>query len=978
VTTLGGARTREPPSAPPLARPHHTAVPGRLRLRAPSLRGDDAALRTLARRLAARRGVLTVRENAWSGSLLIEHDETIAPEAIISAIEEIAGAGLEPLTAARADQAPEDWHAIPAEAVTRAFASMAGLSHAEAEMRLARIGGNALPEPEPRSAVATLTQQVRSVPIALLAGSAFVSLATGGLIDAALTFGVIALNVAIGFSTESWTDRLVRRLARAHDADVAVIRDGAETAVPSSRLAPGDWLVLKQGVGVPADARLVVSDSLTIDESILTGESLPVMKDAAAPIARDAPLSARRSMVYRGGVVTGGAGMAVVTATGEATEMGRVRALLSKAHAPEPPLERALGRMGVNLTVACLAASGMVMAILRMRGVPWSGAARAGVALAVSAIPEGLPAIAATTKALAARAMAREKALVRNINVVETAAHIDVLCLDKTGTLTQNRMRAAVVRTLDAAHDLGGDAAAATLPLSAMPLLRAAALCNDAEHSEDGGSSGSGTELALLDMARAAGLKPPILRTRYPRVAILPRSETRPYMATEHVARGAPLIALKGAPVRVLSMCTSVRRNGRAIALTDALRAQIIAHNDMLAHEGLRVLAFAQAKGRHIDGEPRDLEWLGLVGLRDPVRPGAAEAIRAFQRAGIRTIILTGDQAPTAQKLAEDLELANDGSLDIVDATQMRNLSPRSIAELARRAEVFARVSPTDKLAIVQALQANGHVVAMTGDGVNDGPALRAADVGIAMGASGNDVARDAADIVIADDDIASLARALARGRGAEENLRRALRFLLATNASEVALLLAEALHGADALETPAELFWLNLVTDVFPAIGIAMAPPAADILDRRPRAHTSDIFTRAEARQVVADALGIAAPAILSHFLATGAHGPGPRTRGVTFLTLASRQLAHALALRPKANAQGLHDPLTRRPIELGVLASYALLASPFFIGPLRRMLRIAAPRPSEAIMALGFSLLPIIRRELQDRDAPERAARA
>jgi Ca2+-transporting ATPase len=474
----------------------------------------------------------------------------------------------------------------------------------------------------------------------------------------------------------------------------------------------------------------------------------------------------------------------------------------------------------------------------------------------------------------------------------------------------------------------------------------------------------------LLELARRSGVDVDALRRRHPRMDSLQRSESRPYMATEHILRGAPFIAMKGAPPRVLACCSTARRNGQVVALNESLRAAILDQNESLARAGLRVLAFAQASGRRIgEGDLAGLEWLGLVGLSDPVRPGAAGAIAAFHRAGVRTIILTGDQAPTAERLAADVGLASDGSLDIVDAAQLKRLAPREIADLAARAEVFARVSPSDKLAIVQALQANGHVVAMTGDGVNDGPALRAADVGIAMGASGNDVARDAADIVIADDDLASLARALARGRGAEENLRRAVRFLLATNASEVALMFAEALHGPDALETPAELFWLNLVTDVFPAIGVSMAPPADDILDRPPRTHASDIFTRGEGRRIVVDALQIAAPAIIGHFLATRRHGAGARARGVTFLTLASRQLAHALALRPKRDGQRARDLLARRPIEIGVGVSFALLAAPFISLPLRRLLRIERPLLSETALALGLSLLPFVRREMRDR---------
>lgn len=436
-------------------------------------------------------------------------------------------------------------------------------------------------------------------------------------------------------------------------------------------------------------------------------------------------------------------------------------------------------------------------------------------------------------------------------------------------------------------------------------------------------------------------------------------------MATEHVEGEATFLAVKGAPHQVLALCDTASVSGRTRALDDAARATIMAQNEALARHGLRVLAIARGPGALAQGDPRDLEWLGLIGLADPLRPGAAQMVQTLQNAGLRTIILTGDQAGTARKLAEDVGFSVDGALNVLDASALRGMGDDALAHAARTTEVFARVSPADKLTIIRALQADGHVVAMTGDGVNDGPALRAADVGIAMGRSGADVARDVADIVIADDDLASLANALARGRAADENLRRAVNFLLATNASEVVLLLAEALHGPEALETPAQLFWLNLMTDVFPALGLAMARPAADVLTRPPRAANEDIYGRREIGSIAIDALRIAAPAIIAHALGTARHGHGPRTRGLTFLTLASHQLAHALRLRPGRPASDLLD----RPIELGVLASYVLLAAPFAISPLRRVLRIAMPRPLEAVLTVGFSLAPLALRLLTMR---------
>jgi P-type Ca2+ transporter type 2C len=954
----------------PHVRVHH-AISGRTRLRLGPLAGRADLLSALARRVAARQGIVSVRENPVSGSLLVDHDKRLAPEAVAAIARDLWRAGLTgPVKPASAESVDSTWHALPASMVLDAFKAKQPLTDAEAHERVTRIGENRLPEPTPTPLTHLIAAQLKSAPVALLGGSAALSLATGGLLDAALTLGVIALNAGIGVSTESWTRRLIRSLSRPSDPDALVLRDGGEAHVPASRLAPGDWIVLKPGVAAPADARLISAEGLMVDEASLTGESHPVEKHAEAIVSLAAPLGARVTMIHRGGIVTNGSGVAVVTATGEATEIGRVRALLHSTRAPVPPMERALDRLGVRLTIACLGASGILALLLLVRGESLARVAKSAVALAVSAIPEGLPALAASTKALAARAMSREGAYVRNVNVLETAASIDVLCLDKTGTLTQNRMETAVVRTLTAEYR---PAAGAPTPSLVRLIAKMAALCNDAELSEAADpSSGSGTELALLHFARDVGLDVDALREAQPRRSVLPRTQGRLYMATEHAGRDGALLAVKGAPHQVLALCSTVRSGARALPLDEDARAAILAQNEALARQGLRVLGFARGRGRSLaDGKPEELEWLGLVGLHDPLRPGAEAAIRAFQRAGLRTIILTGDQAGTARKLACDLGMAQDGVVHVVDASELREVSSARVGELAAGAEVFARVSPADKLTIIKALQAQGHVVAMTGDGVNDGPALRAADVGIAMGKSGADVARDVADIVIADDDLASLAAALSRGRAADDNLRRAVRFLLSTNASEVVLLLAEALHGPDALETPAQLFWLNLMTDVFPALGLAMARPAADILERPPRPAEDDVFGRSEARAIAADALRIAMPAILTHFIATLQHGSGPRTRGLTFLALATRQLMQALRLRPGRPATDILD----RPIELGVAAASVLLAAPFALPPLRRVLRIAAPRPLEAAIIVGLNIAPLaLRLAAQQRVAGAR----
>lgn len=955
----------------PSVRVHH-AIPGRTRLRLEPLRGRADLLTALARRVAAREGVLLVRENPVSGALLIEHDPELSAASIATSVRDIWRRGLTAPAPPAQSEEQQAWHALTGHAVASAFNSARGLSDGEAAQRLGRIGENRLAEPEPPSPVAVLASQLKSAPVALLGASAVLSLATGGLVDAMLTLGVIGLNAGIGATTESWTASLIRRLTRQTDPDALVMRDGLETTVPTSRVAPGDWIVLKTGAPVPADARLLQADALLVDESSLTGESFPVEKYADCVVAASAPLTARQTMVHRGSIVTNGLGIAVVTATGGATEIGRVRALLQTAKAPKPPMELALDRLGVRLTVACLGASAALAVLLAVRGTPWAVIAKSAVALAVSAIPEGLPALAASTKAIAARAMTREGAYVRNVNVLETAANIDVICFDKTGTLTQNRMQAAVVHTASARYDL---AAGTTPPRAVRLAAKYAALCNDAIAGDaETASVGSGTERALVRLAVDSGLDVAALRTKYPRRATLLRSEQRLYMATEHGGEKTGILAVKGAPHQVLALCTEVHDEAAARTLNEELRTSILAQNEALSNEGLRVLGVARGKGDLGMGELQGLQWLGLIGLRDPVRPGATQTIKALKRAGLRTIILTGDQAGTARRLAEDLGFSVDGSLDVIDASMLRDLSAKDFAEVVRTSEVFARVSPSDKLDIMRALQGAGHVVAMTGDGVNDGPALRAADIGIAMGKSGADVARDVADIVIADDDLTSLVTALARGRTADENLRRAVRFLLSTNASEVALLLAEALQGPEAMETPAQLFWLNLMTDVFPALGLSAARPSVDVLLRPPHRDLNIAFGRTELRSALIDAARMAAPAFLTHVLAASRHGQGARTRGLTFLALGSHQLAHALRLRAQHSARDLND----RSVELGVAASFALLAAPFALPVLGRQLKISPPRLSEAAIIVGFSVLPIVSRllasspRLQSNSAP------
>lgn len=944
----------------------HTTVPGRTRLRLDPALHSTEAMMAGARRVSLHPAVRNISTNPIILSILVEHDHEVSADALA----EMLYAALEDLRTrgpggTSHDRVRHTWHALsPADALSALSTDSAGLTVDEAAARLALHGQNTLPAPMHRSASTILADQLQSLPALLLLGSAGLSLLSGGALEALVTLAVIGLNAGIGFSTEFSTESLIRQLTRPGDPVVPVRRSGQTVHIPATNIAPGDVIALSPGTPVAADARLLEADELAIDESVLTGESYPARKDAMAVLEAATPLAGRKTMIHRGGVVAGGHGSGVVTATGLDTEIGHVRQLLSSVRTPKAPMDRELERLGFILAAGCVAGAVGLMLLLRIRGAPWIGVVRSGISLAVSAIPEGLPAIAATSKAAAARDLLKQGVFVRTLSALETAGTVNVLCLDKTGTLTLGRMTASVVQSLRNRHVIDPDTHAASPPLGpdSCALARVAVLCNDAEVRLDGETSGSGTEAALLSLAASAGASAEELRASAPRIDGWYRNRDRSYMATEHACENGSFVAVKGAPEQVLALCESVLVGGRTKPLTPRLQQAILNQNSELAAEGMRVLGFAQKHDGSLQaGALTGLQWLGLVGLADPLRPGARELVASFQSAGIRPLILTGDQAATARALAEQLGLATDGSLDVIDASELHSMSPDQIADLAGRAEVFARVNPVEKLRIVQALQSQGHVVAMTGDGVNDGPALRAADVGIAMGKSGSQVARDVADILIAEDGLAGIAAYLARGRTAEANIRRSVRFLLSTNLSEALLLGLEALSGANELETPFELLWLNLVTDVFPALGLALTPPSADVLRERPRDATRPLLDKGEYGVLAGAATNLAMRAMTAHILGTARYGTGPQARGMTFLTLGMAQLAHTLMLTPGHKERTGDTFLSRWGVESGVALSSVLMLAPYAVPPLGRLLGIARPRITDIAISLAIAGAPL-----------------
>lgn len=777
------------------------------------------------------------------------------------------------------------WHACTAaEAAQRLGCGLGGLSTQEADARRARFGANLLPEAPRRSLWRLLLGQLQSPLIYLLLVAAAISIGLGHGEDSLFIFVVLALNTAVGALQEARAEADTAALKRAITTHTRVLRDGATTLRDSADLVPGDVVVLEAGDRVPADLRLITASDLTVTEAALTGESLPVEKQSDGPLPAPTPLAERNNMAFAGTSVLMGQTRALVVATGRDTELGQIARALDTPPTP-PPLSRRLERFSRMLGMATLALMAVIIAGRLAAGAGVVETLLMAAALAVAVIPEGLPVAVTIALSVATRRMARRHVIVRHLPAVEGLGACTVIATDKTGTLTLNRLSATTVvlpdgtvlsapreGTADPFRNAAGPCPAPQQAAIAA-LARSASLCNDATlHPITGrqGASGDTVDIALLVLAGQAGLQVEGLRTTHGRVAHLPFSAERRLAASlNSEGREAGILHVKGAAETVLPLCGPA---GEAL----------IARAEALAREGQRVLAIARRRiepcacdtPENCDSLLHDLEPLGLVGFIDPLRPEAKEAVAACHRAGIAVKMITGDHAATALAIARDLGIAG-SEADVMTGGELSQLAPgtpESIARIARSC-VFARVEPTQKLEIVDALQAAGHVVAMTGDGVNDAPALRRADLGIAMGLGGTDVARDSAALVIADDNLASVVAGVEEGRAAYANIRKLIFLLVSIGAAEVVLfLLAVALKTPIPLTT-VQLLWLNLVANGAQDVTLALEKPEPGLLHRKPRAPREPIFDTLMIRRTVVTSLfmGCVAFAFFSYWLSLG-----------------------------------------------------------------------------------------------------------
>ena len=777
-----------------------------------------------------------------------------------------------------------------------------GLTSTEAARRLASGGRNDIVRTEGPSPWVLLAGQFRSSLIALLLVASGVAAALGEVIDAVAIAAILVVNATIGFLQEYRAQRAVEALRTLSAPHARVLRDGHALSIPAAEVVVGDVLLMEAGDIVAADARLVEAHALETIESALTGESLPVEK-GADPVSPSASLAERSDCVFLGTAVANGRGVAIVGATGMATEMGRIASLLATASDSATPLQQQLQSVGRTLLLFCLVVVVLVLGLYLARGVPWLDVVLASVSLAVAAVPEGLPAIVTVALALGVQRMAARNALVRRLSSVETLGCTTVICTDKTGTLTTGRME---VRDL-----IGPDHHA---------LLFAAAACSDADLGDERDGVGDPTELALLRAAQRQGIRRGDIERERPRMAERPFDSRRKRMS---VRRADGVLYLKGAPEVVVALCSAGTEGA-------------LAANESLAHQGLRVLAVATGNGE----EEKDLRLLGLIGLADPPRTEAADAVARARRAGIRTVMITGDHPVTAHAIALEMGIVE--------------------AEGQATGLVHARVTAEDKIRIVRDLKRQGEIVAMTGDGVNDAPALREADIGIAMGRGGTEVAREAADMVLTDDNFATIVAAVEEGRGIYSNIRKTIVYLLAGNVAELAVMLLASVAGLPLPLIPLQLLWINLVTDGLPALALVMDPPPPDALERPPRSPAQPMLGRPEWRRIVS--IGVLESAVvLLAFVWSMSKGPVEHARGVAFSTLVFCELFRAFTARSRRLVYWQVGVFTNVHL-LAVVTFSAIMQLALPYVPLAAgLLHLEAMSATDSAVALALGLVPV-----------------
>lgn len=847
------------------------------------------------------------------------------------------------------------WHAVDVGRVLKELKvnQHEGLSSKEAGQRLNKYGFNRLESKKNKSLWKKFLEQISNFMVIVLLFAALISyiVATinheSDIFDPIMILIIVIINSIIGIIQESKAEKAIEALQKLSSPTARAIRNGSQVVIKYDEIVPGDIIVLEPGDFVPADARLIESNSLRSEEAALTGESLPVEKDHRTIVPADSPIGDRKNMVFSSCIVTSGRARAAVVQTGMNTQVGHIAKMINIHEAPQTPLQKRLEGIGRILGLAALSVCVciFIMGVIQQRDI--LEMFMISVSLAVAAIPEGLPAIVTIVLAMGVQRMAKNNAIVRKLPAVETLGSATVICSDKTGTLTQNKM--TVMETADSSRltGLGGSFVSR--------LLGFCALCNNSIVRDDGMNAAQGdpTETALVHAAHRQGIQKTRLDREMPRCNEIPFDPDRKMMTTLHRAGSRYRAITKGAPEALLKRCAFFEEDGKVSPLSELKRERICALNEQMTKKALRVLAVAY---RDFDRLPvtfdsaaveRDLIFCGLVGMIDPPRPEVKKAVETCRRAGIKPVMITGDHVATAVAIAGQLGIAGQGD-GVITGEELDRTPQSELNRSIQRYSVFARVSPEHKAKIVKAFQANGHVVAMTGDGVNDAPALKIADIGCAMGVTGTDVAKGAADMILTDDNFATIVEAVREGRGIYQNIRKAIHFLLSSNLGEIITIFTAFFAGLPSPLLPIQLLWVNLVTDSLPALALGVDTNDDDIMDRKPIKPNKSLFSDGLSVDIILQGIMIGALALLAFTIGKTWFDAAPGNpvvgRTMAFCVLSLSQLVHAFNVRSQ-----------RSLFDIGVFSNMSLVASFLICGFLQVIVVSLAP------VAAIFKVVPL-----------------
>ncbi|GLI06971.1 calcium-translocating P-type ATPase, SERCA-type [Paenibacillus tyrfis] len=872
-----------------------------------------------------------------------------------------------------------------------------GLTMEESEKRLAAHGKNELAEGQGVSPVTLFLNQFKDFMVLVLAGATLVSGLLGEYLDAVAIIAIIIMNGILGFVQEFRAERSLRALKELSAPNAKVLREGQVELIPARWLVPGDIVVLESGDRVPADIRFIETNGLYAEESALTGESVPVAKHTAPLEGEDIPLGDQRNVGFMGTMLTRGTAKGVVVRTGMATEMGKIADLIQNTDATETPLQHRLEQLGKILIVVALALTVMVVVAGILHGQEPYGMFLAGVSLAVAAIPEGLPAIVTIALALGVQRMIQRKAIVRKLPSVETLGCASVICSDKTGTLTQNKMAVThlwtggeLLEVTGNGYDPRGEILKQGQHVDVRKnqmlrrLLQVSVLCNNAELREERTESktkqpeaeqegvwsikGDPTEGALVVLGAKAGVTQQSLEGLYRRVVEFPFDSERKRMSVIVEHQGGRMVCTKGAPDVLVQQCAYVLWDDKIIPFTPTLKQKVMAANEGMAKNALRVLGLAYRDLKPTERSEEEtavesqLVFVGLTGMIDPPRKEAREAILKCRKAGIKTVMITGDHQTTAEAIARQIGILPQDGLAL-NGQQLSAMSDDDLDKRIGEVYVYARVSPEHKLRIVKSLQRQGHVVAMTGDGVNDAPAIKAADIGIAMGISGTDVSKEASALVLSDDNFATIVSAIEEGRGIYENIRKFIRYLLASNVGEILTMFLAMLAGLPLPLVPIQILWVNLVTDGLPAMALGVDQAEKDLMQQKPRLAKENIFARRLGWKIISRGIliGLCTLAAFYITLKQGGDGPGAlvKAQSVAFVTLVMAQLIHVFDCRSSRSI--FHrNPLQNKWLVMAVVSSLLLMLPVLYVEKLQPIFKTVPLGVMDWVLVLVFAGIP------------------